>query len=156
CHYVNSAYLQTMRGTLVASSYPLNSVVQQWTKKGSADPGRFDPRRITFASSAAEGVYNATLSILADKASNDDKHVLLDKLLEYRHPVVFSREAWLHPFTWISVIDEHGRFTPLAMKDSYDGSMNYVTEDPKFHEGSPPIVPPQSRQMRMILIIVIL
>lgn len=54
--YSHPDYSDSVRGMLVASSYPLTSFVPEMVPADAADA-----RRVSFSSSAAEGIYNAAL-----------------------------------------------------------------------------------------------
>jgi len=56
-------YAEALRGTIVASTYPLVTANQFWS--GRLAPGTNQERR-QFASSIAEGIYNATLLAFAN------------------------------------------------------------------------------------------
>src|SRR5262249_14268389 len=58
--YTDADYSAALRGTVVASSYPLYPPFQRWSA-----PGEFRTR-LLFASQAAQGTYNATVVHFAD------------------------------------------------------------------------------------------
>ena len=94
-----------LRGSLVASTYPLNLATQSWT--GPAKRGR-----VGFAYDFTQGIYNATVAHLAD----------LNLLLHPDRPppfldCSFPGEAGdrTYPPVWISVVGEHGLY-PLAVR----------------------------------------
>ena len=95
-----------LRGMIVASTYPLFSRNQQWTY-----PYQGSRQRLQFASQTEQGVYNATLFLLGEKAQ--------ENLLEYgppdfKKPEYTVEKASLRPPVWISAVGRDGLF-PLAV-----------------------------------------
>lgn len=73
-------YAEALRGTIVASTYPLVTENQSWS---GSHPRNERQERKQFASSIAEGVYNATSLALADLRAGNDPCASVS---EYRWP----------------------------------------------------------------------
>ena len=84
--YLHSDFNFDLRGTLVLSTYPLFAMNQLWTY-----PFDGDTERKQFPNDNAEGVFNATLSLLGDQ--ND--------MIDYSTP--FSRTPTA-PVLWLSIV----------------------------------------------------
>lgn len=102
--YVHPDYRAEMSGLLVASSYPLTSQSQTLTDRGGE---RFLRQ---FASSGAEGVYNAFVLLFDDA----EHRALLD------HGAPFARAGGDHgqdtPQVWITAVG-NASFWPLSVKN---------------------------------------
>jgi hypothetical protein len=98
-------YSPELRGMILASTYPLFSMVQRWDP-----PYQGDSRRLLFSSQTDQAVYNATLFHLqaggssGDTPSEDGAHnlsTLYDSLIDYGRPFDELRnlgQFWLdHP-----------------------------------------------------------
>jgi hypothetical protein len=98
--YSHPDYADSVRGMLVASSYPLTSFV---TEHSVDDRTR---RRMAFSSSAAEGVYNAGLVLMN---AYDRAHATLVRRLDSTHAVhPYARESISagprRPSLWFSLV----------------------------------------------------
>ena len=93
-----------LRGSLVASTYPLNLATQSWT-------GPAKRTRVGFAYDFTQGIYNATVAHLADlKLIRPDRP---PPFLDYSFPGEAGDRTY--PPVWISVVGEHGLY-PLAVR----------------------------------------
>jgi hypothetical protein len=102
-HFVHPSYFAPMRGVLIVSTYALVPQSQQWTNVWREEA---ETRRLPFPSTYSQGLYNAVLAQLGHD----------DKMLDYRSPS-FDRKHVIEsdqPPLWISTVNEHGRFVPLA------------------------------------------
>ena len=98
--YAHHAIVPYLRGSLVASTYPLDLASQGWTASpADGEDGRY--RRVGFPYSFTEGVYNATVAQLAEM-----KLVAIPKLLDYSFPGE-SENTGIPPI-WISVVGGEG------------------------------------------------
>ncbi|HET6984611.1 MAG TPA: hypothetical protein VFI53_20875, partial [Myxococcaceae bacterium] len=102
-----------MRGTLVASTYPLFSENQGWTSDPDAGS-----RRERMVSDPSEGAYNAMSLLLEDMGRDLTDSSLRDagpeRLLEYRAPAFAADRSQKAPPVWISVLGARGSW-PLTM-----------------------------------------
>jgi hypothetical protein len=110
-HHTAVPYL---RGTLVASPYPLDPDTQSWT----ASPGAINGERLTrlaFGTFYEQGIYNATVAHLADMRL-DDTPGLLDYAYPGSDPTTEAEtEALTVPSVWISVVGQRGIY-PLRVR----------------------------------------
>lgn len=113
-HYTHPEFAPIMRGTVVASTYPLYPPAQQWSRGNAADT-----RRAAFASSTAQGTYNATLAVLGHT----------DKMLDYAPPAWGGVSSGRPPI-WVSVVGEDGGLVPLAYFTHYDDDLVYHRPTP--------------------------
>ncbi len=103
-------YRQALTGMLVVSTYPLFNRTQAWT-------GPDWSHRLPFASSAAEGIYNATLALLGEGTAWF--------MVDYGMPKVggapLARKTRdRQPPLWISAVGNGGLW-PLAIGDTSGG-----------------------------------
>lgn len=109
-----------MRGTLVASTYPLFAENQGWTSLPEAES-----RRETMVSDPAQGAYNATLLLLGDMEDDMGGGLGFDagaRLVEYRSPAFAADMSPKTPPVWISVIGARGSWpVAIANVDATDG-----------------------------------
>lgn len=108
-------YAEALRGAIVASTYPLVTANQFWS--GRLAPGMNQERR-QFASSIAEGVYNATSLAFADL-----RGVECGSVYEYRWPLFGGQgrqkvESGKPPL-WLTVVGPNALW-PLAALDVND------------------------------------
>jgi hypothetical protein len=106
-HHTAVPYL---RGTLVASTYPLDPDTQEWT----ASPAAINGRRVTrlaFGTFYEQGIYNATVAHLADMGLVDTP-----SLLDYAYPGRDPKtEDVTVPPVWIGVVGQRGIY-PLRVQ----------------------------------------
>jgi hypothetical protein len=114
---------EAMRGTLVASTYPLFAENQGWTSGHEAES-----RRERMVSDPSEGAYNAMLLLLGDMDADMDQSLALDageRLVEYRSPAFAAGLSPEAPPVWISVLGTRGSW-PLAIRDVDGGTRGIV------------------------------
>ncbi|HVA51601.1 MAG TPA: S53 family peptidase [Pirellulales bacterium] len=119
-----------LEGSLIATTYPLISKNQKWT---ALDP-RSASRRISFTNVASEGVYNATLALLAQsdlpvpggsessrcsddqpRAANGPASRVAFEPLEYRTPFEDIGDGYhVAPPVWLTAVS-NGEFWPIAV-----------------------------------------
>ena len=105
--YVHHTVVPYLRGTLIASTYPLDPDSQTWT----ASPGWSEPRgknnRVAFGNYYEEGIYNATVAHL-DNLNLDDTPNFLD----YAYPGKDYKDSdeKAVPSVWISVVGQRGLY----------------------------------------------
>jgi hypothetical protein len=114
-----------MEGTLIASTYPLIP----WTQCLDF-PFKGDETRLLFPSEAAEGVYNATVMLLADLTRQSPERRIVDYGPPYAIPAPGASTA---PGHWMSVISR-GTFWPVRVEPPGARSRRYVR---KFEVGRP-------------------
>jgi len=105
-HHTVTPYL---RGTIVASTYPLDPVAQTWT----ASPGWREGKRVaqlSFGNYYEEGIYNATIAHLSDL-----KLDTTPDLLDYAYPGAASKTGAV-PSVWISVVGQRSLY-PLCVRE---------------------------------------
>jgi hypothetical protein len=110
---------EAMRGTLVASTYPLFAENQGWTSEREAES-----RRERMVSDPAQGAYNATVLLLGDMDADLDGRLELDagvRLVEYRSPAFAADLSPEAAPVWISVLGTRGSW-PLAILDVDGGT----------------------------------
>ena len=112
-------YSYHMRGVIVGSTYPLLAPNQRWVNPKATE-------RILFASSGAQGCYNATLMHMG-------RH---KDLLEYAPPRFTVHDnndpdskALRRPPIWISVVSPNSTLVPLQVFTEYDDN-GYVHLSP--------------------------
>jgi hypothetical protein len=86
-------YCSDLRGTIVASAYPLYLPNQRWTY-----PFEGNSRLLLFPGQQEQGYYNATIALLADECPG------LDKMLDYGIPFVNEDSCERRPPVWISIL----------------------------------------------------
>ncbi len=102
-------YYPYMQGMIVASTYPLYSRNQQWSP-----PYHQRPRCFEFSHSSHEGLFNATLVLLAQGKNNVEREKTLSHLREYGYPFTSQQLGSRHiPPVWINVIGRN-RAWPVA------------------------------------------
>ena len=101
---------EEMRGTMVASTYPLFAENQGWTSSGG--PGS---RRQTVVSDPAQGAYNATLLLLNDMRGGGARTEPPEGLLEFRPPGFATTQPSNGPPVWISVLGARGSWPLVAL-----------------------------------------
>ncbi|HEU5258398.1 MAG TPA: hypothetical protein VFU28_20570 [Vicinamibacterales bacterium] len=111
--YAHPTYGSDLRGMLTVSTYPLFSATQLW-----ADPRGKNVTRLQFRSTSAQGIYNAVLMQLDQKAGSVD-------LLDYRDP--FNHNS-ARPPVWISVVGRSGVW-PLGRLEVPDDNGYLATVD---------------------------
>jgi hypothetical protein len=91
-------YRADLKGTIVASTYPLYLANQHWTYPfGGSD------RHLLFPGQQEQGYYNATIALLADDAKKQQK------MLEYGVPFKQQPEGGTrHPPVWMSILGQNG------------------------------------------------
>jgi hypothetical protein len=100
--FTHAEYVKSMEGMVCAATYPLFSGTQRWT---SAVPSRSGPP-LQFQTDSCQGIYNATLLLIANDACRPKRPNLLD----YRPPL--SQEAQSRaasgcsPALWITMLGE--------------------------------------------------
>ena len=105
--YVHPDYSPYLRGALVASTYPLYGANQRWSY---AYQGASERRQ--FASSSAQGIYNAVLALLDYDDNGLPSRTAAPRLLEYGMP---GKSCTLcTPPVWISVIGRSGAWPVRA------------------------------------------
>jgi len=127
--FVHEDYAPAMRGTLVASTYPLFPPFQRWSAP------RDSRARLLFASDAAQGYYNATLVHLADApektAHNPDGTAVevLRRMTDYGWDAS-SATATTVPPIWISIVGGNGQFIPVGCIEpaTYRDKYNEATD----------------------------
>ena len=100
-----------LRGSLVASTYPLYLGTQSWTASMKHGQRARVPR-VGFSYDFAEGIYNATVAHLAELDPNSPSP---PAFLDYRFPGGAEESLPLAPPVWISVVGEHGLY-PLSVR----------------------------------------
>jgi len=113
--FMHQDYLQYTRGMIVASSYPLFTGTQLWNPTATGDAARQQ-----FASSSAQGVYNAALAQLqydenGDPVVGSSGTPLLDYQSSSRSRINGG------PFAWISMVGRDGIW-PLREDEPTCGS----------------------------------
>ena len=103
-------YAYYLKGTLIASTYPLIPSNQSWTGNTSTSH-----TICTFPNQTAEGTYNACLFHLGWK----------DLLREYRPPSFEKDGSQEKPPVWITMIDQQGGLVPIQYFPDSD-SNGYV------------------------------
>jgi hypothetical protein len=107
-------YSEALRGTLVASTYPLVTANQFWS--GRVPPDKTQQRN-QFGSSMAEGVYNATLFAFASFADGKDK--LCREFQEYHWPLFGGLSNELleagKPPVWLTVVGSNAPWPVAAL-----------------------------------------
>jgi hypothetical protein len=115
-------YSYCLRGTVIASTYPLYSKNQLWSF-----PFMRERRRVLFENQSDQGVYNATLALRGK----------YEQMLEYGPPFQeISVGAKLRPPVWISVVGQHGIY-PVDVIASYPiaaGNQDRDKEDQQHEE----------------------
>lgn len=121
-----------LRGMLVASTYPLDLVIQEWSQKSSDLP------LIPFSTQASQGYYNAILAHYGQS----------ERMVGYGLPRLPNRSQHSFPPTsippiWISVVGEGGRLLPVhcftdyndtyAIGDAYYPLLERVTDASSRH-----------------------
>ena len=115
--YAHPQFYTTMRGMLVASTYPLFTRTQPWT-------GKTEGKRLQFSNSGAEGIYNAVLALLALTAP-DNAYSMVD----YGPPQVdFDRAKRVlkgprQPPIWISAVGNGGLWPVAQFEADPDGQL---------------------------------
>jgi hypothetical protein len=163
-HYVHPEYLEAMRGTVIASTYPLTPATQQWAKPRAHS----DPRRAPFPSCNAEGIYNAVLASSAMEArESGDPGKAADRearMLDYLPPQGDPDAAGVsRPPVWVTAVGEDGRFVPLAYFYKYDAPILHHqggTADPPHdpageHQPARFYTPPQFGPLRVALAVLL-
>jgi len=114
---------ETMRGAIVASTYPLFTENQDWTSGGGTGA-----RRAAMVSDPAQGAYNATLLMLGDMATEGDglKDAARDLLLEYRPPRFAQHKTQDAPPVWISVLGARGSWPLTAVESHHSAGEEFV------------------------------
>jgi hypothetical protein len=135
------AYLARTRGVLMVSSYPLYPIAQEWARRDNPD-GQRSRRRIPFATSGAEGTYNAVLA----QCGQDER------MLDYRPPAV-SPSTQRQPAVWVSTVGEDGTILPLAYFDEYVSPVTYAAA--KRAEVPGESIPPQTPPLRHLMLALI-
>jgi hypothetical protein len=97
--FVHSEVNADLVGMLVFSTYPLFSANQNWTY-----PFKGESRRIQFPNEEAEGIFNATLTLIGDPGK------VRDDLVEYSEPFKPSPR----PALWLGVVG-HNNIWPLSI-----------------------------------------
>ncbi|HEY1303225.1 MAG TPA: hypothetical protein VGF24_06730 [Vicinamibacterales bacterium] len=143
--YLHQDYIPYLRGTLVASTYPLSLTAQS---RATSDPHTREP----FQSWAAEGLFNATLLLMDSKSA----------LRDYCDPSTVGDQQDRHlesitqcvPRVSVSVIGEDG-FWPLP-GDHAQGTDNagYVQPAGTPEDFSPIPLPPLPTQARIVFTVV--
>lgn len=136
-------YLAQTRGVLTVSSYPLYPIAQQWAKRDLGE-NRVDSRRVPFATSGAEGTYNAVL-IQCGRP---------DKLLDYRPPQV-TDPTIRRPAVWVSTIGEDGTLLPLAYFDRFVSPVLYECPADVVSDFPVAAHPPQTPPLRHLMLALI-
>jgi hypothetical protein len=111
-----------LRGTIVASTYPLYPRNQHWTVPTSDA----EHRHIIFPSEEAQGYYNATIALLMLDAKDSSS------LLEYGppFPALQTGKDGTRPPIWISIVGQGGLFPLAAIPISSDRAIDYVFARP--------------------------
>ena len=108
-----------LRGTLVASTYPLYPSNQWMTT-----PYRDGPR-VFFANRGSQGLYNATVAHLWEMGADEPKEpgASTPQLLEFGLPYDITSKDFHKPPIWISVVGERGiypvKFVPTKDPSDY-------------------------------------
>lgn len=111
--YLHSDANHDFQGTLVISPYPLFELNQLWTY-----PFTGGHTRLQFSTQAAQGCYNATLSLLDEK----------EKMLEYGAPFeIYEEGETRHPALWMSIVGRNGIWPVRTFKlEIPDGGDTYT------------------------------
>ena len=96
----HSDFRRYTHGMIVAASYPLFTGTQLWRPTASGSEARHQ-----FASTSAQGVYNAAVAILNYDDSGAPLGPAVPRLIDYRHAGSDVRHG---PFAWISVVGRDG------------------------------------------------
>ena len=127
CCTLNSDFAPYTRGSLVVSSYPLSSSIQQWMSDGN---GSRQFRQ--FQSTASEGIYNATLALMANSS-----------LMDYATAETATASG---PPVWVSAVGKHN-FVPLMFHTGGSPTYEYPL---KGHRGTP-TYPHQTQPVSLML-----
>ena len=109
--YIHPDYSSFLRGTMVVSTYPLQDGIQRWSSDEDQD-GVWGQQ---FANGSAQGVYNATLALLAYDADGQPVRDDPPRLREYGFPGEGCASA-CRPPVWISVVGNGGIWPVRAYK----------------------------------------
>jgi hypothetical protein len=125
-------YSYYLKGSLVASTYPLFPMNQRWSF-----PFRAEDKRLFFPSEAEYGYYNAAIALL-----NRNKTERLQDLLEYGPPLGgLTKRDQGRPPVWISIIGQNGP-QPLDILPSLQVDETDAGEDKEYvfaiEDESPP------------------
>lgn len=128
--YLHREHYQTMRGMLIASTYPLYGRNVQWSYSNAGSPRK----RLQFASQTDQGVYNATLFMLNRP----------DILQEYTLPS-FEQPGKQsgYPPVWVSAVARDGMM-PLYADDRKPDSSAGIAKPYAAQAGQTPIHMPES------------
>ena len=119
--YAHPDYSAYMRGTLVASAYPLFNSNQSWTTPKSGEHVRSQ-----FATSSSQGIYNAFRLLMNDAGAHTSD------LLEYGVPFAAScPPGGCRPAVWISVNGRRGLWPvdAVAATDDYAAAVREKSVD---------------------------
>lgn len=116
-----------LRGTLVASTYPLYDRTQLLTR-----PEVAPFQRRAFESGPAQGVYNAFVRLVEPDGTPEEREKLARDLVDYRLPITHQTppagpgpEKEEAPPVWISVVGRGG-LIPLAVENPPEFTEKYV------------------------------
>jgi hypothetical protein len=125
--YLHSDANLDFQGTLVISPYPLFELNQLWTY-----PFTGGQTRLQFSTQAAQGCYNATLSLLDET----------ERMLEYGAPFeVYEGGERRRPALWISIVGRNGIWPVRAFElEVPDGDDTYTLPVRTAEKGSDPNV----------------
>jgi hypothetical protein len=96
----HSDFRRYTHGMIVAASYPLFTGTQLWSPTATGSEARHQ-----FASTSAQGVYNAAVAMLNYDDSGAPLSPAAPRLVDYRHAGADVRHG---PFAWISVVGRDG------------------------------------------------
>ncbi len=127
--YSHSDVTKYTRGMLVASTYPLINLNQEWTRSPS-----LTQQRLQFPSGSAQGTYNATIALLNEIPRKGE-------LLEYGSPATRSdnKHKTAVPPVWISVVGNGGLW-PVTFVSHFDTQLYTDAKNPAAYQNPQPPV----------------
>lgn len=103
--YTHHTAVPYLRGSIIATTYPLDPETQTWTPSPGWRSGK-KVARLAFGNHYEEGIYNAAVAHLADLKLDDNPD-----FLDYAHPAENSPAGSVPP-VWITVVGQRG-FHPI-------------------------------------------
>ncbi len=105
--FTHAQYASSLKGTLFATTYPLTPRSQEWTT-GCIDGEVPRVPEVQFQTTAAEGVFNATLLLLSKKSPGDSIQAVgpLDYCMPLTTKTVAETKGMSQPALWITMLGE--------------------------------------------------
>jgi hypothetical protein len=120
--FAHEEYNSALRGTIVASTYPLYPAVQGFSETKTQRAQGVQERAL-FANQSFEGCYNAALVHLADEKPDSP---IAEHFLDYGWEGRSNDDDRTFPPIWISVVGSNGQLVPVT----YIRPAEYLEEDP--------------------------